>query len=51
MTIMAVGVLLHWTQANSFELVIRQAMGVHRGVETGANPEEAIAPPKTYELT
>ena len=28
-----------------------KAMGVHRGVETGANPEEVIAPPKTYELT
>jgi len=24
MTIIAMGVLLHWTQANSFELVVRQ---------------------------
>jgi len=24
MTIMAIGVLLHWTQANTFELVVRQ---------------------------
>ena len=31
-----------------------KAMGVRRGVKTGANPGgaiEAIAPPKTYELT
>ena len=27
MTIMAMGVLLHWTQANSFELVVRQSNG------------------------
>jgi len=27
MTIVAVGVLLHWTQANSFELVVRQSHG------------------------
>ena len=51
MTIMATGVLLHWTQASSFELVARQTMGVRKGVKTGANPGEAIAPPKTYELT
>jgi len=25
MTIMAVGLLSHWTQANSFELVVRQS--------------------------
>ena len=46
------GVFLHWTQANSFELV--KAMGVRRRVETGANSGraiETIAPPKTYELT
>jgi len=51
MTIMATVVLLHWTQASSFELVARQTMGVRKGVKTGANPGEAIAPPKTYELT
>jgi len=31
-----------------------KSMGVRRGVKTGANPGgaiEAIAPPKTYELT
>jgi len=52
MTITAMGVFLHWTQANSFELV--KAMGVRRRVETGANSGraiETIAPPKTYELT
>jgi len=50
MTITAMGVLLHRTQANSFELV--KAMGVRRRVKTGTNPGgaiEAIAPPKTYE--
>jgi len=47
-------VLLHWTQANSFELVVVKSTGVRRGVKIGANPRgavEAIAPPKTYELT
>jgi len=38
MTIMAMGVLLHWTQANSFELLVCQSHGVRRGVKTGANP-------------
>jgi len=28
-----------------------KAMGVRRGVKTGANPGGAIALPKTYELT
>jgi len=27
MTIMAIGVLSHWTQANSFEFVVRQNHG------------------------
>jgi len=52
MTITAMGVLLHWTQANSFELV--KAMGARRHVKTGAIPGgaiETIAPPKTYELS
>jgi len=31
MTIMAIGVLLHWTQANSFELVVRQNHGRQQG--------------------
>jgi len=31
MTIMAIGVLLHWTQANSFELVVRQNYGRQQG--------------------
>jgi len=51
MTTMAVGVLLHWTQANSSELVVVKSMGVRRGVKTEANPVGAIASPKTYELT
>jgi len=45
---------LHWTRANSFESLYVKAVGVRRGVKTGANPGvaiEAIAPPKTYELT
>jgi len=44
-------VLLHWTQANSFESWYVKAVGVRRGLKTGANPGGAIAPPKTYELT
>jgi len=31
MTIMAMGVLLHWTQPNSFELVVRQSNGRPQG--------------------
>jgi len=31
MTIMAMGVLLHWTQANSFEPVVRQSLGRPQG--------------------
>jgi len=31
MTIMAIGALLHWTQANSFELVVRQSHGRQQG--------------------
>jgi len=31
MAIMAVGVLLHWTQANSFELVVCQIHGRPQG--------------------
>jgi len=31
MTIMAIGVLLHWIQANSIELVVRQSYGRPRG--------------------
>jgi len=31
MSIMAMGVLLHWTQANSFELVVRQSHGRPQG--------------------
>ena len=50
MSIMAVGVLLHWTQANSFELVVRQRHErPQRRIQEGAI--EAIVHPKTYELT
>jgi len=54
MTIMAIGVLIHWTQANSFELVVVKTTGVRRvrqskGESRGAI--EAIVPPKTYEST
>jgi len=31
MTIKAMGVHLHWTQANSFELVVRQSHGRPQG--------------------
>jgi len=31
MIIMAIGVLLHWTQANSFELVVRRNHGRPQG--------------------
>jgi len=37
------GVLLHWTQANSFELVERQNHWRPQGVETGANTRGEIA--------
>jgi len=46
MTIMAMGVLLHWTQANSFEFVERQNYWRSQGVKTGANTGGAIAPLK-----
>jgi len=36
MTIM--GVLLHWTQANSFELVVRQSHGRPQGGQNGLFP-------------
>jgi len=51
---MAIRVLLRWTQANSFELVVRQSHGRPQGRQTGVNPGgtiEAIARPKTCELT
>jgi len=31
MTLMAMGALLHWTQANSFQLVVRQTHGRPQG--------------------
>jgi len=31
MTIMVMGLLLHWTQANSFELVVRESNGRPQG--------------------
>jgi len=31
MTIMAMGVLLHWTQANNFEFVVRKSHGHPQG--------------------
>jgi len=34
MTIMVMGVPLHWTQANSFELVVRQSHGRPHGRQT-----------------
>jgi len=33
-----VGVILHWTEANSVELVVRQKHGRPQGVKTGAIP-------------
>ena len=45
------GVLLHWTQANSSELVVRQSYGHPQGIKTGVNPGGMIASPKTYEIT
>jgi len=54
MTIMAVGVLSHWTQANSFELVVRQNHGRPQGASKQGRIQggiEAIVPPKTYEWT
>ena len=32
------GVLLHWTQANSFELIVHENMGIRRVVEMGISP-------------
>ena len=54
MTIMAIGVLLHWTQASSFELVVRQNHGRPKGASSKGESRgsiEAIVPPNTYELT
>jgi len=53
MTIMAICVLLHRTQANSFELVVRQNHGRPQGASKQGRIQgaiEAIFPPKTYEL-
>ena len=38
MTVM--GAILHWTQANSFELVVRQNHGCQQGRETGIFPSQ-----------
>ena len=38
MTVM--GAILHWTQANSFELVVRQNHGRQQGRETGIFPSQ-----------
>ena len=38
MTIM--GAILHWTQDNSFELVVRQNYGRPQGRETGIFPSQ-----------
>ena len=49
------GVLLHWTQVNSFELVVRQNHGRPQGaskqglIQGGST--EAIVPLQTLELT
>jgi len=51
MTVMAIGVLLHWTQANSFELPVRQNHGRPQEPSKQGRIEGAIVPPKTYELT
>ena len=54
MTIMAVGVLLHWTQANSFELVVRQNYGRQQGASKQGRIQQGHwgdRSPKTYELT
>ena len=54
MTSMAIGMLLHWTQANSFELVVRQSHGrpqecQNRGESTKGYWGDRI--PKTQEVT
>ena len=36
------GALLHWIQANGFELVVRQNMGVPRVIKTGIFPSLEI---------
>jgi len=48
MTIM--GVLLHWTQANSFELVVHQSHGRRQGGKTGIFPSLGIGTKNQYFL-
>jgi len=44
------GVLLHWTQANSFELVVRQNHGRRQGVKTDIGPFLEIGTKNQYFL-
>jgi len=46
------GVLLHWTQASSSELVVRQSHGRPQGGQNRGESwrVEAITPPKTMEI-
>ena len=51
MTIMAMGMLLHWNQANSSELVVRQSYGRQQDRQNRAESRRDDRFPKTYELT
>jgi len=48
---MAVAVLLHWTQASSSELVVRQSYGRPQGRQNRSESRRDARFPKTYELT
>jgi len=51
MNIMAMGVLFHCTEANSFELVVRQSYGHPQGRQNRGESRRDNPFPKTYELT
>jgi len=44
------GVLLQWTQANSFELVVRQSHGRPQGCQNRGESKRGDRSPKPYEL-